>query len=370
MGLSSKTAASSTSFDHTRLRDRGEPSAIEVAGMMVVAMAIHLLIFTQAVSYWPSVSTAWIDNVDYLQIADAIDRGQWHCLPACPPHAWGFPFAIVFVSSLLRIPHVVALVAISAVASVAASVLAHRLYGGWAAAASVAIGYTWIQLSAHGGSEPLFMCALYASFLYVRRGNVRAGALLAALAATVRPLGAIAAGALFVDALRRRDRADIAALVAITAGVATLYVAWVMALTGDPLAAGVRGYQGDWYAGFPFTIPLATIVAGVDRFSVYPRQMLITYVWVAVVISAAVALCRRTYPQLHFVERLFAVVYITFFISSRYEGMVDWFLRFMVPIAPIVAYALQGWIPRRRWVLWLLTMLSGTVGAGSTLIMR
>jgi hypothetical protein len=60
-------------------------------------------------------------------------------------------------------------VMISTLSSLAVCLLVHRLYGGWIAAATfIFINYQWILSFVEGGSKPLFMCLLYASFLAAR----------------------------------------------------------------------------------------------------------------------------------------------------------------------------------------------------------
>ena len=81
------------------------------------------------------------------------------------------------------------MVVISMLGSLGVCILVHRLYGGWVAAVLLFPDYQWIVLSLQGGSQPLFMCLLFASFLAARPESWNLASLSASLGMTVRAVG-------------------------------------------------------------------------------------------------------------------------------------------------------------------------------------
>ena len=155
-----------------------EPSLAEVLLMFAVVFGVHLLMVCRATNFW-EVIDSWGDNSDYLRISTAIQH--WHFSGAERTwHFWGFSYAIAGISRLLSIPQPKVLVLVSLLAALAVSVLVHRLYGGWVAAAFLFfINYQWILTSVEGGSESLFTCLLFAAFLASRASRWKLAIVLA-----------------------------------------------------------------------------------------------------------------------------------------------------------------------------------------------
>jgi len=209
-----------------------QPSLSEVLLMLATMFVVHLLTVCRANSFW-ELAVSRFDDMDYVEVATIIR--QWHFSGGpIPQDFWGFPYSIVGVSKLFSIPELMATVLISVLASLAVSVLIHRLYGGWVAATFIFINYQWIQLSVEGGSEPLFMCLLYASFLAARSNRWKFAALLAALGTTVRPVGIFALVAFAVVLAVRRSYRELAVMTLIGLAIGTLYVVPVWIILGSP----------------------------------------------------------------------------------------------------------------------------------------
>jgi len=187
--------------------------------MFAAVCTVHFLLVCRVRNFWDA-RVPWFDGGEYLDIAAIIHQGNLlgHSMPQ---QFWGFPYAIAGFSKLLAIPEPMALVLISILGSLAASILIHRLYGGWVAAVFIIINYQRIVLSVEGGSEPLFVCLLYASFLAVRSGRWNAAGLLASLSTTVRPVGILALlGFAAVLAMRKNWRQlAVIALIGLAIGV-------------------------------------------------------------------------------------------------------------------------------------------------------
>src|ERR1035438_651799 len=197
-----------------------QPSLAEVLIMLATMFAIHLLAVCRVSGFW-ELATQHSDDMDYVEIAGIIRN--WHFAGGpLPGDFWGFPYAIAAGSKLFSIPELMAAVLISVLASLAVCILAYRLYGGWVTAAFVLINYEWTRLSVEGGSEPLFMCLLYASFVAVRADRWNLAALLASLSTVVRPVGVFALVSFAVVLAMRRDYRQLATITLIGLGIGTL----------------------------------------------------------------------------------------------------------------------------------------------------
>lgn len=338
------------------------PSAFEIVAMLVAAWSVRLFLLWSRRDYVTEINW-FLDNEDYLRIASLLRQWTWSCQPDCPTHAWGLPFAIVTVASALRVSHESALVALSAGASLIAGVLTRRLYGGWVAAALVATGFTWVSLAVLGSSEPLYLCLLYGAFARARAGGWRAAAVFATLGWMVRPVGAIAVLVLVIDAVRRRRPWQALAIAAIAVGLTAIYFVPIVALAHDPLAV-FRGYGSDWFSPFPVSVPLLYLVRNWGTVRELPLDAVLAAAWLAIALASLWRLWSKPQPRLPERERLFAMVYILFFLSATYEGAVMFLPRFLLPVAPIMLSTLEPWIPRSRPLLWTLSLTSGLYKAG------
>ena len=123
----------------TNAEARPEPSGLEVAVTVGLALVLHILFVCRAANFW-EVAFRSNDNQAYLHIA-AIIR-TWHPPGTVfPAFFWGFPYAIAGVSTVLSLPPLAALVLVSIVSSLAVSILVCRLYGGWVAVALYSFNY-------------------------------------------------------------------------------------------------------------------------------------------------------------------------------------------------------------------------------------
>jgi hypothetical protein len=103
--------------------------------------------------------------------------------------------------------------------SVVGTVLAFRLWGGWIAGFFAVLNFEWMQRSCLGGSEPLFVVLLFASFLAVRRERWILAALLASFSTTVRPLGFLALAGIGLTLLWKREYRTLSIAVAVGAAI-------------------------------------------------------------------------------------------------------------------------------------------------------
>jgi hypothetical protein len=62
-------------------------------------------------------------------------------------------------------------------------------------------------------------------------------------------------------------------------------------------------------------------------------------------------------------EALFATIYTLFFLSYT-DGVLDAsFTRFLIPVLPLLLFALSDWIPRDRRLLWAVALVSALLSA-------
>lgn len=352
----------------SRAPEDNQPTVLQVLLMLAAMFAIHLFIICKAGNFW-AVIAPWFDNAHYVTIATIIRTGHLSA-GEFPWHFWGFPFAIVGISTLLSIPALWALVMISVLGSLAACVLVHRLYGGWVAAAFIFINYQWLLLSVEGGSEPLFMCLLYASFLASRSDRWNLAALLASLSTTVRPVGVFALMSFAAVLVMQRKYRQLAVITLIGLGIGALYVIPVWIILGNPFANFVAYQQDLKSLGQPLTYPfgafkfsfMETLHSGATWY-----HLAYFVVWVAGVVVGIVAMWspsnRKRFSGAWMPEALFASIYSLFFLTYNYIGIATHFTRFLLPVVPMLVFSLREWIPHDRRVLWMAAMLTAVVAS-------
>ena len=352
---------------------RREPSLREVLLMLAAVFAAHLLAVCRVKSFWEVVAS-WGDNQDYLDIVTMLRQGHFSGGPL-PSHFWGFPYAIAAMSKLFSMPELLALVMISMLASVAVCILVHRLYGGWVAAATlVFLNYQWILTCIEGGSEPLFVCLLYASFLAARSGRWTFAAALASLSTTVRPVGVFALVSFAAVLAWRKSYRQLAAITCMGLAVGVLYVVPVWMILGNPLAS-FTAYRDaawawdphGWLVTLPFRAVVSSYVAGFHdtRWTV----LVICTVWPVIALTgmAAMWLPRGHQRFLPFQqEAVFASMYTLFLLTFNAPEYIVWSLpRYLIPVVPLLFFALRDWIPRDRRALWGSALLSAWLAAAA-----
>lgn len=348
-----------------------EPVLSEVLLLLAVVFALHIATVCRVRSFWDVAST-WGDNPEYLRVATMIR--QWHFSGGeTPADFWGFPYAIAAVTKLLAIPQPLASVLISMVASVAACILVHRLYGGWVALTFTFINYEWIQRSVDGGSEPLFMALLLASFLAARSGRWNLAALLASLSTTVRPVGVFALVAFAAVLAMRKSYRQLAVITAIGLAIGALYVVPIWIILGSPFAnfREYSNYAEGWRLhGWPVTYPFGALIPSYLSAFHTLRWTAIVFspIWLLVALAGLVAIWlprnRQMLSEANQPESLFASLYMLFLLSYNASNYVSYHLpRYVIPVLPMFLFSLRDWIPHDRRVLWAGALLSALLAS-------
>jgi hypothetical protein len=335
--------------------------------MFAMVFAAHLLAVCRVKDFW-EVASNWGDNPPYLDIVRIIENGRYSGEKIW--HFWGFPYAIAGISKLFSMPGIEALVLISVLGSLGVCILIHRLYGGWVAFTFFSfINYRWIYTSMEGGSEPLFMCLLFASFLAARSGRWNIAALLAALSTTVRPVGvfSLAAFALVLSMRRSYRRLIVITLTGLVVG--GLYVILLWIILGSPFA-NFTGYREDWGPhGWPLTYPFGAIIPSLlAPHEIQWPNFVLSITWIAMASVGTVAMwLPRNRPRFlpYQPEVLFSSMYTLFFLSYGYGRVFEDLPRFLMPVAPLVLFSLRNWILKDRRVLWGAAGLSALLASAT-----
>lgn len=345
-----------------------QPSWFEVSLMVVLMFALHLVMVCRVATYW-DVAGRWFDNRSYLQIA-AIIR-NWHFVgQTAPQHFWGFPFAIAAISGLFHISPLCALVAISMLGSLATCLLVHRLYGGWVACAFAVINYRWIYTSVEGGSEPLFMCLLYASFLMARSNRWNTAGLLGSLSTTVRPVGFMSLASFAFVLARRKAYRELMGITVIGLAIGVIYLIPLKIILGNPFHSFLA-YREDWgQSGWPVTYPFGAIVPSFfAALHSLPWPVIVFFVlWLVVALAGGVALWLprdRMRLSMDQPDALFTSIYVLFFICYNFSDIVGDFPRFLMPAAPMLVFSLRDRIPNDRRILWATAFLSALLASAA-----
>jgi hypothetical protein len=356
--------------------DGSEPSRLEVLLMFALMIALHLLTVCRAGSFW-ELAVSRTDDMDYVEVADIIRH--WHFAGGpISQYFWGFPYVIVGVSKLFSIPELMAAVVISVLASLALCLLLHRLYGGWVTAVFLLINFEWIQLSVEGGSEPLFMCLLFASFLAARSERWNLAALLASMSTTVRPVGVFALLCFAIVLARRKSYQQLAVITLIGVAFGVFYLVPLWRVFGTPFANFI-GYRGDWGPhGWPITYPFGALIssflAALRNNSVRWYTLTLFLAWPAVALVSTMVIWlprnRQRFLGRCQPEALFATIYTLFFILYNNFEIVWLFSRFLIPVLPLLVFSVGDWIPRDRRLLWAAAVLSALLSSAGLVHFR
>lgn len=334
----------------------------DAVAITIAAMLIPLAELSRAGIYWKSVES-WLDNGSYVDIAHFIRFGG---LPG-DQHFWGLPAILALVEAAFSTSGLVALVVVSFVSSIVASFLMYRLYGAVVTATFLILCPEWVRLSVMGGSEPLFLCLLLGSWLAFRSDRVLMATVIASLATTVRPVGALAICAFAFTLLLRRDWRRLAISVCFAVGIGLAYLAWLRVVSGDAFV-NFRLYSADiWPSGSPFSLPFVRLVKSFIRLSQSgPWTRLVQPSFCIAFLGFGVfALSKhaRAIQQKYQAEFAFVIGYLVFMTCYNEVDAAAFFPRLAIPVYPFLLFVAQDWLPKSRLVLWSLVLLSGLIAS-------
>jgi hypothetical protein len=347
-----------------------EPTLREAITTWVCAAAVFVSVASIIRPYSQLVSN-FGDTAAYAQISNAIR--SWDLSAVQVKHFWGLPYAAAFVSRLSGLSGEASIILICSVSSLAALILAYRLWGGWIALFSSILSFDWFQRSFLGGSEPLFVALLFGSFLAIRKQSWKLAALLASVATITRPLGIFLLAAIGITLLLRRDWRNLAWATGIGVFVGLLYIVPFRLYIHDPLAT-VHSYGVLQSTPYPplFGIPFRAIIVGTLRYPAPLSNLVLSFGWIFLVLAGNLAMLVtrefRTYARAHPAEAIFVALYS---LSLYCYNLPVWargsFARFAIPILPFVFLALFRWLPKDRRLLWSLAIVCSALAACSAI---
>lgn len=347
-----------------------EPSLGEIMMLWVLTCLIFVAVVTRFSNYFALVDNSG-DCSAYMAIASAIRHWNFHGVTV--KQFWGLPYAMAALSLSIGVSERTALLLICFGSSLASVLIAFRLWGGWVAGFFAILNFDWMQRSYLGGSEPLFVALLFASFLAIRKERWWLASLLASLAIVVRPLGIFALAGIGLVLLWKRDYRRLAPAVAIGMAIGILYALPLAKQFNDPLATVHSYVNPEWQGGWLFGFPFYAIMKGTLTEPAPWSNLILSFGWILLVLIAVAVMIWsskfRKYAREHPVEILFLIPYIWCLYTYNYPHWARGsFQRFSIPILPFVLIALSRWIPKDRRVLWaagtVMTVLAAASGVG------
>jgi hypothetical protein len=312
------------------------------------------------------------DSSAYMTAASGIRRADFRDIRV--KQFWGISYVMAPVSFLLGGSVRASLLLVCGISSLLSVLLARQLWGGWIAGFFAILNFDWLQRSYLGGSEPLFMALLFASFLAVRRARWILASTLAAFATVTRPVGIFALVALGLALLVKREYKTFALCTGVALIIGMLYVLPFWLYFGDPLYQ-VHSYKvNDWHSGLPIGLPFSAIGSSFLRGQQPFTNVLLTLGWIIFVLIGTVAMARkrfRSYIRERPSEAWFAMLYIAFILTYNSSAWARAeVVRFAIPALPFVLLSLSDWIPKSRPLLYAVAAVSAALAACSAIGIR
>jgi hypothetical protein len=363
--LGEKNRAGST--DPRKASRPSEPSQYEVVGLVLFSFIVFTAVVLMLRNYFALVDH-FGDNPGYMAVASAIRR--WNFTGLAVKQFWGYPYLMAVISITTGVSDRSALLLVSCMASFLGVALAYRLWGGWVAGLFAVLSFEWMQRAFLGGAEPLFVALLFGSFLAARKGHWLLASLLASCSTVVRPLGVFALFGIGLVLLFRRQFSKLALATLIGLAIGALYVAPFARYFGDPFAT-VHSYQiPDPAGGSIFGLPFHAIIKGTLLYPAPWTNLVLSFGWIFFVLAGTIAMFAsksfHEYAKANPAEVLFAGLYLSSIYCYNYPYWARGsFERFAIPILPFVLFALLGWLPKNRRLVWGLALISPVLAAVS-----
>jgi hypothetical protein len=346
------------------------PSRIELVLLWLIGAICFITVISHFQSYWQKVGDAG-DNGQYISAAQAIQR--WDFRAAQTKQGWGLSYLIALLSEF-HLSERLSLLFISMASSLGSMFLARDLWGPWIAAFFTVLSIPWLQTSFLGGSEPLFVLLVFASFWFSRRDRWITASVLAALATVTRPVGVFVLFALGLTLLLRKDYRRLLFCTVVAALIGFVYLMPFWIAFHDPLYQFHRYKHEDWQSGYFVTWPFHIIAVSYWYYRGPWTNVMLTGGWIGL---AAVGWCRigvklyrdRTAEQTN--EGIFAITYLMFLFCYNSLEWARWdFPRFVIPAIPLILLSVNAWLPKSRWVIYPLCAVSSILAACSAIGIR
>ena len=346
------------------------PSGIEVGLLWFLAAVLFVIVLTHFQSYAGKVDD-FGDNGAYLRAANAIRH--WDFRGVAVKQFWGLPYLIACLS-WLPISARTCLLSICIVSSLVSVLLAWHLWGPWIAGFFTVLNLDWFQRSLLGGSDPLFVALLFLSFWAIRKERWVEASALAACATLVRPLAIFALLGIGLVLLSRRDYKKTVVCTALATLIGALYLLPFWIYVHDPLYQFHQYKRNDWQSGSAIGLPFRAIALSFLHDRGPWTNVALTLGWIIFAFVGFCAMGRKSFRhhiQEHRAEYIFAFFYLVFIFTYN---SVAWaradFPRLVIPVLPFLLLAFDRWLPRSRYVLYGLGMVSSVLAACSAIGIR
>jgi hypothetical protein len=347
------------------------PSQIELVFLWLVCGICFIVVLTHFKSYSGTVLAVG-DNSQYISAAQAIQHLNLRSTQT--RQGWGLSYVIALFSTF-HLPDQFSLVFISIACSLGSVLLARGLWGPWIAAFFAILNFPWIQASFLGGSEPLFVLLLFGSFWFGRKEPQERwilAAVLAALATVTRAVGIFALVALGLNLLLRKEYRKLTVCIALAALIGFLYLLPFWIAFHDPLYQfHRRALVGDWDSGHLLTWPFRDIVVSYLYYTGPWTNVVLTGAWISLatvgLLRMGWKLYREGLPKRPY-EQIFAITYLMFLFSYNSLEWARWdFHRFVIPAIPMLLLTFDRWLPKSRYVIYPVCVLSSILAACSAI---
>jgi len=350
-----------------------EPSLRQTLAIVLASYLVFFLVLRFVSGSFSMVGGPVGDNGAYEEVASAICH--WRFSGVVVKQFWGLAYAIAAVCFTTGMSERAGLVFTCIVSSLVAVTLCHRMWGGWITLFFALLNFEWFQRSLLGGAEPLFVALILACFFVLRRAKWAGSALFGALATVVRPFGVFALAGLGLELLWKKKYREFALATAISLVIGAAYAWPVARYLGSPFANVTLYKQNDWHRGSPFTFPLLAILRDTFPINAPLTNLALTWGWILfVLLGLAVAILRKdliSYGAKYPAEICFVLLYCTAVYTYNAPG---WsrgdFPRFVIPVVPWTFVFLKPYLPARRWVIAILTVITPTLAAASAVGIR
>jgi hypothetical protein len=196
--------------------------------------------------------------------------------------------------------------------------------------------------------------------------------MLAALATVTRAIGIFALVALGLNLLLRKEYRKLSLCVALAAFIGFLYLLPLWIAFHDPLYQfHRRAHSGDWDSKHLLTWPFHDIVLSYLYYRGPWTSVIFTGGWIGLATVGFFRMGVKLYRerlQKYPYEQIFAVAYLLFLFSYNSLVWARWdFPRFVIPVIPLLLLSFYDWLPKSRYVIYPLCVVSSILSACSAI---
>ncbi len=332
--------------------------------------SLIIIIFGEK-SFW-QLFNVFGDNFDYIRITRALTSNDISILNSDYKILWGLPLVMYLPAKFLFVPPDIMLWVICLTCSIMSIYICSKLFGPTTAAWFSLISWDWIQRSAFGGAEPLFILLIFGGFYLFKKKHYYFCVFLLAFSVTVRPLGIFALAGAGFTFLIKKEWIVLSRSILIGLCMGGIYCLLIYLYTGNPLA-NFSGYQRvDWDSSLPITWPFITVVKSF-RISNFPLlntfKISAWYIFSFIGIAACFySKSFKKYINNNIPELCFLILYTSFLFTYN-SSIWIWLIypRFIIPVLPFLIFALSKFLISNKYFIYIAIPTSCCIAALSVM---